>query len=188
MPVEKLNFQNKQSRLFQDRLSNELNKRHKLYKLREAIDWDNLLQSVMDIIPVHELGRERKNLRVMLGLAMLQAMYNTSDCLTSETIDENAYWQYFCGYEHGQPQVGISETSIRRFRQTLGEVGYQIILKELAATGLRVGAYKKKDLASAIIDTTVQKRNVKYPHDAYLLGKAREEVVRPGAPSGDSAE
>ena len=28
-----------------------------------------------------------------------------------------------------------------------------------------------------IIDTTVQIKNVKHPHDAYLLGKAREEIV-----------
>ena len=37
---------------------------------------------------------------------------------------------------------------------------------------------KKKDLDSAIIDTTVQIKNIKHPHDAYLLGKARVEVVK----------
>ena len=31
---------------------------------------------------------------------------------------------------------------------------------------------------SGIIDTTVQIKNIKHPHDAYLLGKAREEVVK----------
>ena len=30
---------------------------------------------------------------------------------------------------------------------------------------------------SVIIDTTVQMKNIKHPHDAHLLGKAREEIV-----------
>ena len=30
---------------------------------------------------------------------------------------------------------------------------------------------------SVIIDTTVQIKNIKHPHDAHLLGKAREEIV-----------
>lgn len=60
----------------------------------------------------------------------------------------------------------------------LGEEGYNLILKELTKVGLRVGAYKKKDLDSVIIDTTVQIKNIKYPHDANLLGKAREELVK----------
>ena len=32
-------------------------------------------------------------------------------------------------------------------------------------------------MASVIIDTTVQIKNIKHPHDAHLLGKAREEIV-----------
>ena len=80
----------------------------------------------------------------MLGLSMLQAMYNFSDCLTSETLEENIYWQYFCGYEYGGNASIVSESSIRRFRNDLGESGYELILKELASVGLRVGAYKKR--------------------------------------------
>ena len=96
----------------------------------------------------------------MLGLSMLQAMYNFSDCLTSETLEENIYWQYFCGYEYGGNGSIVSESSIRRFRNDLGESGYELILKELASVGLRVGAYKKKDMDSVIIDTTVQIKNI----------------------------
>lgn len=36
----------------------------------------------------------------------------------------------------------------------------------------------KKDMASVIIDTTVQIKNIKHWHDAHLLGKAREEIVK----------
>ena len=41
-----------------------------------------------------------------------------------------------------------------------------------------IGVNKKKDLYSGIIDTTVQIKNIKHPHDAYLLGKARVELVK----------
>ena len=75
-------------------------------------------------------------------------------------------------------KLSISESAIRRFRQELGEEGHNLILKELVKVGLKVGAYKKKDLDSVIIDTTVQIKNIKHPHDAYLLGKAREELVK----------
>ena len=103
MPAEKIELQQKQGRLFHQKLSIELNPKHKLYKLRELINWSELESGVSQIVNVKRYGRAKKDLRVMLGLSMLQAMYNFSDCLTSETLEENIYWQYFCGYEYITP-------------------------------------------------------------------------------------
>lgn len=178
MPELKIEFQEKQGRLFQDELSIELDPKHKLYKLRKLINWSGLQKELSPIVNVKEYGRNKKSIRVMLGLTMLQAMYNYSDAATSEILGENTYWQYFCGYEYGISTSGVSETSIRRFRKTLGEEGHEIILKELVRIGLKTSVIKKKDITSAIIDTTVQIKNIKYPHDAYLLGKSREELVK----------
>ena len=177
MPAAKIELKERQGRLFHQKLSIELSPKHKLYKLRELINWTGLESELSQIVNVARYGRAKKSLRVMLGLSMLQAMYNFSDCLTSETLEENVYWQYFCGYEYGGNASLVSESSINRFRRKLGAAGYELILKELASVGLRVGAYKKKDLDSVIIDTTVQVKNIKHPHDAHLLGKAREEIV-----------
>lgn len=177
MPIEKIENEQRQGRLLQESLSRELNPKHKLYKLRDLISWAQLENSIGKIVKIDSLGRERKSLRVMIGLSMLQAMYNFSDCLTSETFGENLYWQYFCGYEYIDAKLCVSESAIRRFRQELDEAGYNMILQELVKVGFRVGAYKKKDLDSVIIDTTVQIKNIKHPHDAYLLGKARSEIV-----------
>jgi transposase, IS5 family len=177
MPAEKIELQQRQGRLFHQKLSIELSPKNKLYKLRELINWTELESELSKIVNVARYGRAKKSLRVMLGLSMLQAMYNFSDCLTSETLEENVYWQYFCGYEYGGNASLVSESSINRFRRELGAAGYELILKELASVGMRVGAYKKKDLDSVIIDTTVQIKNIKHPHDAHLLGKAREEIV-----------
>ena len=46
----------------------------------------------------------------------------------------------------------------------LGKGGYNKILQELLRVSLKVGALKK-DLESAIIDTTVQIKNIQHLHD-----------------------
>ncbi|MFI0436132.1 MAG: IS5 family transposase [Parachlamydiaceae bacterium] len=177
MPIENRTFEQKQGRFFEENFSIKLNPKNKLYKLRELIDWEFLESEALRDVEIKAVGRSRKEHRVMLALSMLQAMYNGSDAFTAEELQENMYWQYFCGFEYAQQDVDVSEATIRRFRSILGEAGYNVILKELVRIGIKVGGLKKKDLDSAIIDTTVQIKNIKHPHDVYLMEKAREEIV-----------
>ena len=177
MPIENRTFEQKQGRFFEENFSIKLNPKNKLYKLRELIDWEFLESEALRDVEIKAVGRSRKEHRVMLALSMLQAMYNGSDAFTAEELQENMYWQYFCGFEYAQQDVDVSEATIRRFRSALGEAGYNVILKELLRIGIKVGGLKKKDLDSAIIDTTVQIKNIKHPHDVYLMEKAREEIV-----------
>ena len=177
MPIDNITFSQKQARLFEDKLSTKLNPKNKLYKLRDMVNWSDLETRALPDIQIKQFGRNKKDNRVMLALSMLQAMYNGSDSFTEEELKENIYWQYFCGYEYLQTNLEVSEATIRRFRSTLGEAGYNEILKELLRIGLKVGALKKKDLESVIIDTTVQIKNIKHPHDVYLMETAREKIV-----------
>jgi transposase, IS5 family len=177
MPIENITFSQKQERLFDERLSIKLNPKNKLYKLRDLVNWSELEARALPNIEIKQFGRNKKDHRVMLALSMLQAMYNGFDSFTEEELKENIYWQYFCGYEYLQQDLDVSEATIRRFRNDLGEEGYNEILKELLRIGLKVGALKKKDLESVIIDTTVQIKNIKHPHDVYLMETAREKVV-----------
>lgn len=190
MPIENITFSQKQEKLFDERLSIKLNPKNKLYKLRDLVNWSELEARALPNIEIKQFGRNKKDHRVMLALSMLQAMYNGSDSFTEEEIKENIYWQYFCGYEYLQANLDVSEATIRRFRNDLGEEGYNEILKELLRIGLKVGALKKKDLESVIIDTTVQIKNIKHPHDVYLMETAREKVVdlckRPGIPLNET--
>jgi IS5 family transposase len=134
--------------------------------------------AISSYIKVSNLGRDRNCNRVMLGLLMLQMMYNFSDSLTSEEFTENMYWQYFCGYEYIDTKIAISESSIRRFRNLLGEEGINEVLKELLRLSVRVGVLKKKDLKTVIVDSTVQIKNIKYPHDVTLMDKARKTIIK----------
>jgi transposase, IS5 family len=177
MPRENIAPSQNQGRLFEERLSKKLNPKNKLYILRDLINWSELEEKALSHIDVKQFGRKRKDHRVMLALLTLQAMYNGSDSFTESELMENIYWQYFCGYEYIVKDPEMSEASIRRFRNLIGENGYNEIMKELLRIGIKVGALKKKDLESVIVDTTVQIKNIKHPHDAYLMEAAREKIV-----------
>jgi IS5 family transposase len=177
MPIENLSQSQSQGRIFEHPLSKQLNPKNKLYQLRSLINWNDLESKALCHVDIKQFGRDRKSHRVMLALLMLQAMYNGSDSFTAEELTENMYWQYFCGYEYLKKDPIVSEATIRRFRNLLGETGYNEIMKELLRVGMKTGALKKKDLESAIIDTTVQIKNIKHPHDAYLMETARKKVV-----------
>ena len=177
MPIEKLSRSQNQGRIFEQTLESQLSPKNKLYQLRSLINWSSLEENALAHVDIKQFGRDRKPHRVMLALLMLQALHNGSDNFTEEEIKENSYWQYFCGYEYFSKDPLVSEATIRRFRNLLGEAGYNEIMKELLRVGMKIGALKKKDLESAIIDTTVQIKNIKHPHDAYLMEKARKQVV-----------
>ena len=178
MPIEDLSASQNQGRIFQTPLSQNLYRKNKLYRLRDLINWPELESKVLSHVNIKQFGRNRKSHRVMLALLMLQAMYNSSDSFTESELTENIYWQYFCGYEYAIKNPEISEATIRRFRNVIGESGYHEIMKELVQIGMKIGALKKKDLESAIVDTTVQIKNIKYPHDAQLMEKARDKLVK----------
>jgi IS5 family transposase len=97
MPIETIKVSEKHGRLFHESLSNKLNPKNKLYKLSKLIDWESLETKALSGIEVKQYGRNKKCSRVMLGLLMLQAMYNGSDSYTESELMENIYWQYFCG-------------------------------------------------------------------------------------------
>ncbi|WP_342224828.1 transposase [Rickettsia endosymbiont of Urophora cardui] len=178
MPIDNIIKSQEQGKLFGYKLKEELNPNNKLYKLRELINWSRLEEWLSKNVCIKKFGRNRKCHRVMLGITMLQAMYNFSDSLSEEELKENMYWQYFCGWEYIEKDIAISETSIRRFRSVLGEAGYNEILSELIRVGIKTNTIKKKDLELIIADTTVQIKNIKHPHDVYLMDKARLSIVK----------
>ena len=144
MPIKNIPLSQTQQKIFACKLKDELNPKNKLYKLRSLIDWQILEGWCLKNIDVKKLGRDRHCNRIMISLLMLQSMNNTSDSLTAEELKENMYWQYFCGYEYLEKNIEISESTIRRFRNLLGEEGLNEILKELIRVGVKTGAVEKK--------------------------------------------
>src|SRR5437879_9864457 len=68
----------------------------------------------------------------------------------------------------------------------MAKADWSITSHSLKSFCVRTEAMKPKDLARAVVDTTVQPKAVMFPTDAKLLNRARERLVRLAAHVGVS--
>jgi IS5 family transposase len=168
---------NSQGRLFEVRLSELLNPSHEFYMLAEMIDWDHYEKEFGQFYSENN-SREPKPIRLMVGLVMLQNMFNVSDRVVVRTWLENPYWQFFCGFDFLQWRFPIDPSSLTRFRQRLGEKGINQIFKTTVKLAIDQGFVSPKSLEKVIVDTTVMEKNISHPTDAKLYHRARENLVK----------
>lgn len=167
---------NPQSRLFGIRLEDFLNKKHPLFILSSKIDWDYFHEEFG--LKFNDRGRPALPTRLVVALTYLKYTYNLSDESLVAGFLENAYWQYFCGFEYFQHEFPCDSSSLTRWRKRLGEEGCRKLLSETLRMGYEMKVLKAKDLESVVVDTTVQEKNIAHPTDAKLLNKAREKLVK----------
>jgi IS5 family transposase len=115
--------------------------------------------------------------RLIAGLHYLKYAYGLSDEEVVERWRENPYWQYFCGEEYFQHELLCHPTSLTKWRQRLGEASCDQLLEETIDGAQRSKLVKPKSLERAIVDTTVQEKNVTFPTDAKLLDRAHKQLV-----------
>lgn len=175
MKPKKIN--NSQERLFEQRLSELLNPAHEFYMLAQMIDWDYYEKEFGSFYSENN-SREPKPIRLMVGLVMLQNMFNLSDRSVVRTWLENPYWQFFCGFDFLQWKFPIDPSSLTRFRNRLGENGVQKIFKSTIKMAVEEGFVSAKSLEKVIVDTTVMEKNISHPTDAKLYHRARERLVK----------
>ena len=84
----------------------------------------------------------------------------------------------FCGETHFQQESQLDASSLSRFRKRIGRSGCELILKSTVTAGMATGAFKKSDLKSVTVDTTVQEKAETYPTDAKMLNRVRERLVK----------
>ena len=166
-----------QEDLFRARLEQIISLRHALVKLSGQIDWPFLEQS-FGAVYTDAPGRPPLPTRLMAGLEILKYSYNLSDERLCEVWLENPYFQYFCGEAFFRHELPFDRSSMTRWRQRMGEERLKTLLKESLAAAAKTGALKPSDLTAAVVDTTVQPKNVMFPTDAKLLNRARERLVR----------
>jgi len=170
---------NHQEELFRNRLSNQLNPRHELLQLSKMIPWDSMEEEFAKIFDEKQaVGRPARPVRLVVGLLLLQHMHNLSDENVVRMWVENAYWQYFCGYDHLQWKLPIDSSSLTRWRKRLGAERIEKILSMTVEVAVNSGFIAKKDLENVIVDTTVMPKNIEFPTDIKLLEKARIEMVK----------
>jgi transposase, IS5 family len=162
--------------LFRARLDQIIDIEHALVRLARTIDW-GFLEATFGAVYEDGAGRPPLPTRLMAGLAILKHTYNLSDEVVCELWLENPYYQYFCGEEFFQHRLPFDRSSMTHWRNRMGAERLQALLQESLAAATRSGAIKPADLARAVVDTTVQPKNVTFPTDAKLVNRAREKLV-----------
>lgn len=166
-----------QNRLFEARLSEQLNPSHELFTFSRLLDWDALEKNFAEKF-VAEIGAPAKPVRLVVGIMILQHMYGFSDESVIVGWIENPYWQYFCGYDYLQWKFPIHPTTLTKWRKRIGVEGIEKVLELLVDSALRVGIVTKKSLKKTIVDTTVMPKAIAYPTDARLYLRAINELAR----------
>jgi len=160
----------RQKRLFEQRLADQLNPRHPLYRLTHKIAWD-VLEKEFEKYYSHT-GRHAHPIRLMVGLLILKQLRNLSDEAVVERWVENGYYQYFCGEAFFQWDFPCHPTDLVYFRKRIGEKGVERILE--ISIEIHGAKAREKEL---LIDTTVQEKNITFPTDTKLYKKIVEQCV-----------
>ena len=175
MAVSKTNHD--QGRLFQARLSEQLNLENRFIVLAKKLDWKKLEEDLGCFYIKKGPGQPAKPIRLMVGLLMVQHMEKLSDEGTLRFFQENVYCQAFCGYDYLQKEAPIDATSLIRFRNRIGKAGMDKILAMTVKQAVKHKVIKKKDLQKVVADTTAMPKNIQHPSDARLLDKVRRDIV-----------
>lgn len=158
-------------------LKDQLNLKHPLVKLSQAIDWSELEAELGQQVS-REGGRPALPTRLMVGLHYLKALYDESDESVVSKWIENPYWQYFCGEETFQHELPCHPTSLPKWRQRVGVEGVEKLLGQVLRTAMNQQALKPSEIVRVNVDTTVQEKAIAFPTDARLYDKARRALVR----------
>src|SRR3990167_10034482 len=162
--------------LFKTPLKTFLNMSHPLVLLSERMDWEYFHQEFG--LSFSDRGRPALPTRLMVALTYLKYTYDLSDEALVEQFLENAYWQYFCGFEYFQQEFPCEASSLVRWRQRIGEEGCQKLFNETLRLAHTKKILKASHLKEVIVDTTVQEKNITHPTDAKLLHRMRQKLVK----------
>jgi len=160
----------KQLNMYKQRLADQLNPKHPLFRLAENIPWD-YFEKEFEKLYSHT-GRSAHPVRLMVGLLILKQLRNLSDESVVERWVENPYYQYFCGEAFLQWEFPCHPTDLVYFRKRIGEKGVEKIFQ------VSIDLHGTKAMErEVLIDTTVQEKNITFPTDTKLYKKIADKCV-----------
>lgn len=166
--------------LFRTELASIIDLQHPLAKLAHVVDWAEL-EKVFGESYCDDNGRAAISTRLMVALHYLKFTYDLSDEAVVKGWVENPYWQFLAGMKFFQHKMPINPSSMTRWRNRIGSIGAEELLKETLKAGLALKAIKTSQLRRVNIDSTVQEKNIRFPTDARLYNRARERLVSAAA-------
>jgi hypothetical protein len=155
--------------------------KHKLIKLKNVLDWKNMIQVVLPDLQktsgrFWHLGR-KLYVRQHLGAYVLQALFKMTDRETEQRIRDTPVFQVFCGYGEVEKFHTPDHTKIEDFRNRLSSETTRLLVVEILKQAHLLGLVR---LDSIDIDSTVQEANMAYPSDACLMRKLASKAAKVG--------
>ena len=148
-------------------IKNFIKSNHELKILADKIDWEKIENLCEPFFS--DNGRRAIPTRLMVGLHLLQYMFNVSEERLCAMWVENPYHQYFCGEHHFQHEMPIDRSSMSRWKKRIGAEKLEEILQVSLATANEVGALDPKDVEGVVVDTTVQEKMIKHPSEIEVI-------------------
>lgn len=152
----------------------KLNEENRWLKIAKLIPWDELEEDYAKYFS-NRMGRPALDGRLVLGALMLKHMTGAGDEEIENQIEENPYFQAFCGYENFQTHQIFDESSLSRVRKRIGAKFFRELEKKTYEVLVKRKILKKRGL---LVDGTVYPEDIRYPTDTGLLNTAREWLVQ----------
>ena len=90
-------------------------------KMADYIPWDDFEKEYLKMFPNKIDGNVAKPLRLALGCILIQEKYKYSNRELGKQLIENPYYQYFIGLPGYQKEAPIHPTTLRFFKERIGE-------------------------------------------------------------------
>lgn len=141
-------------------------------KIKGLIPWEELEREYAGYFS--KQGRPALDGRLVIGLFLLKHMTVLSDKEVVLELQENVYWQAFCGMEQFETARKLDPSSLTKIRHKLGPK----FVKALETKTYRVLIEKKIICRKGmLVDATVMPEKIRYPNDIGLLNDVREWAV-----------
>lgn len=129
-------------------------------------------------------GRPRVPLRTMIALLYLKHAFNESDEGVVQRWSETPVWQFFGGRAYFDQALPCDSTTLIKFRTLLGEEGVEELLAQTITAAVEMKLISPKELATVVVDSTVQSKAIAHPTDSKLLETARQKLVQAAKDAG----
>jgi IS5 family transposase len=157
-----------------------VSEQHPLVKLAKILPWQELLSW---ITPDLQQSTDKRRwwygrplqIRIHLGIYLLQQMYNYTDRAMERGLHDNAAFQVFCGYGIVKQWHVPDHTKIEDFRSRLHPETQRKLANQMVVLAAKRG-YVNPQVVD--IDSTVQEANMGYPARANLLVKLAKVAKR----------
>jgi transposase, IS5 family len=193
---------------FRLRLDHMIDLRHSLAVLSSRMPWQQIEASVAHLFSgkVHSgkklpgidlfgeqiqmsavksnAGRPRVPLRTMIALLYLKHAFNESDEDVVQRWSETPVWQFFGGRAYFDQALPCDSTTLVKFRALLGEDGVEELLAQTITAAVSMKLISPKELATVVVDSTVQPKAIAHPTDSKLLETARQKLVAAAKEAG----